>query len=149
MADFLKNLEQHIENGWDDVKDAVKNDFSTLYDMDTDSLAAGIVRGMIHGDTLTSPVAGTIAATASTPGHLGLTFADGAGIVTSMPEDLQSGVRMLAVKGDAVVKGTPLMQFTPEALAKTTVDLVLPLKQKAPDGTTERIVRVYGPVEAE
>ena len=149
MTDFFKDLEQHIEHGWDDIKDAVRNDFMTPAKEDSDALAAGIVEGMVKGDTLTSPVASTIAVIAQTPGHLGITFADEAGFVVVVPEDEMKDVEILVKKGDVVAKGTPLMKFAGNALANATVDLVLPLKEKAPDGRTEEIVRVYGPIKAE
>lgn len=152
MADFFKDLAQHIEDGWDDVKEAVKDDFSDGYDLTKpagDAMAAGIVKSMMDGQTMTSPVNSTVAVCAATPGHMGITFTDQLGIVAQMPQAQQSGVQFLVKEGEPVTKGTPLMRFTEEALAQTTIDLVLPLKETSADGMTRRVIRVYGPVEAD
>ena len=67
MADFFKNLEKHIEDGWDDIKNAVKDSAADLKEgaqaldgrVDAtpvmkaeEAEAAGIVEGMLKGSTV-------------------------------------------------------------------------------------------------
>lgn len=164
MADFFKNLEKHIEDGWDDIKNAVKDGAEDLKhgeDALTERVpatpvmkaeeaeAAGMVEGMMQGSTLCSPCASTVATIARTPGHTGLTLANSEGIIVALPDSLQDQVKVLVSEGQQVSKGTPLMEFSQEALNSCTIDLVSPELMKGPDGEPERFIRVFGPVKPE
>ncbi|WP_067555557.1 hypothetical protein [Faecalibaculum rodentium] len=164
MADFFKNLEKHIEDGWDDIKNAVKDSAADLKEgaqaldgrVDAtpvmkaeEAEAAGIVEGMLKGSTLCSPCASTVATIARTPGHTGLTLANSEGVIVALPDNLQDQIQVLVTEGQPVSRGTPLMQFTQEALNSCTIDLVLPELMQGPDGEPERIIRVFGPVKPE
>lgn len=164
MAEFFKDLEKHIEDGWDDIKNAVKDGAEDLKkgaeSMEEripttpgmkaeEAEAAGMVEGMMQGDTLCSPCASTVSTIARTPGHTGLTLANSEGIIVALPDDLQDQVKVLVSEGQPVSKGTPLMQFSQEALKSCTIDLVSPELTKGPDGEPERFIRVFGPVKPE
>lgn len=164
MADFFKDLEKHIEDGWDDIKKSVKDGVEDLEDkgvQDAEGIpatpvmkaeeaeAAGIIEGMMQGTTLTSPCASTVATIARTPGHTGLTLANQEGFIVALPDDLQDQVKVLVSEGEAVQKGTPLMEFSQAALQACTIDLVSPVTEQGPAGQTQKIIRVFGPVKPE